>query len=120
MNYEIKLVNGKTIAVIKDESALIKDVQSALDLIATISYESGAEAIVLLKENITEDFFDLKTKIAGDILQKFTNYKMKLAVIGDFSNYTSKSLKDFIFESNKQGNILFLPTVQNALDVFGK
>ncbi len=118
MNYEIINTKGKIIAVIEDEDILIKDVQSALDLIATVSYESGADALILSKSNITEDFFDLKTRIAGDILQKFTNYKMKLAIIGDFSKYTGKSLRDFIYESNKQGNILFKSKLQDAVDVF--
>jgi len=118
VNYEIINTKGKIIAVIEDEDILIKDVQSALDLIATVSYESGADALILSKSNITEDFFDLKTRIAGDILQKFTNYKMKLAIIGDFSKYTGKSLRDFIYESNKQGNILFKSKLQDAVDVF--
>lgn len=53
-----------------------------------------------------EKFFDLKTKIAGDVLQKMINYNKRIAIIGDYSHYTSKSLRDFIYESNK-GNVMF-------------
>ncbi|MEC3460142.1 DUF4180 domain-containing protein, partial [Bacillus thuringiensis] len=51
----------------------------------------------------------------GDILQKFINYKVKSAIIGDFSIYTSKSLKDFIYECNKVNDIFYLATEQQAI-----
>ena len=59
----------KEIAIIRDNEILIKDVQSALDLIATVNFETGCYRIILNKSAICEDFFDLKTKLAGDILQ---------------------------------------------------
>ena len=36
-----------------------------------IKYETGCNKIILNKEAITEEFFILSTKIAGEILQKF-------------------------------------------------
>lgn len=95
---------------------MITDVQSALDFMATVSYETGSNHIILNKSAIIEGFFDLKTKLAGEILQKFVNYHMKLAIVGDFSVYTSKSLKDFIYESNKGKHIFFLPDEKQAIE----
>lgn len=46
--------------------------------------------------------------IAGDILQKFVNYGIKLAIFGDFSKYTSKPLKDFIYECNQGQDVFFV------------
>lgn len=63
--------------------------------------------IAINKSLISESFFDLKTRLAGDILQKFINYRVKIAIIGDFSMYTSKSLKDFIYECNKGKDIFY-------------
>ncbi|MFG6395240.1 MAG: DUF4180 domain-containing protein [Lachnospiraceae bacterium] len=57
----------------------------------------------------------LSTKIAGEILQKFTNYHIKIAIYGDYSCYTSKPLKDFIFESNKGSNFFFVASKEEAL-----
>jgi len=74
----------------------------------------GAGKIILHKMIINPDFFDLKTGFAGEILQKFSNYKVKLAIIGDFSSFTSKSLRDFILESNKHGHINFVSTIDEA------
>jgi len=57
----------------------------------------------------------LTTKLAGEILQKFINYDVKLAIVGDFSVYTSKSLKAFIYECNKGKDIFFLSDENQAI-----
>ncbi len=54
--------------------------------------------------------------IAGEILQKFINYHAKLAIIGDFSGYTSKPLKDFIYESNNGKDVFFVGSEQEAVE----
>ena len=51
--------------------------------------------------------------MAGEILQKFSNYRMKLAIIGEFEKYKSKSLKAFITESNR-GNLIFFAPDRDA------
>ena len=104
---EIKkvVIDGINIAVIRNDKVLISDVQSALDTMATVQNEVDAKHIIIHKSLISEDFFDLKTRLAGDILQKFINYKVKIAIV-EVSMYTSKSLKDFIYECNK-GNDIF-------------
>ena len=108
-------VNGVHIAVIQSKNKLITDVQSALDLMATVRYEADCDRIMIRKSAISEEFFDLKTRLAGDILEKFVNYHIKIAIIGDFSAYTSKSLKDFIYECNKGRHIFFLPNEEEAI-----
>ncbi|HDR4724436.1 DUF4180 domain-containing protein [Bacillus cereus group sp. Sample62] len=115
---EIKklVIDGINIAVIKNDKVLISDVQTALDFMATVQYEVDAKHIIIDKSCISESFFDLKTRLAGDILQKFINYKVKIAIIGDFSMYTSKSLKDFIYECNKGKDIFYLATEQQAIE----
>lgn len=107
--------NNIEIAIVNSNEILIIDVQSALDLIATVSYEAGCDRIILNKSAIVEDFFHLKTKLAGEILQKFINYHVKIAIVGDFSIYESKSLKDFIYESNNGKDIFFLPDEIQAI-----
>jgi hypothetical protein len=111
--------NNIEIASISSNDLLITDVHSALDFMATVKYEAGCTHIILNKSAICEDFFNLKTKLAGDILQKFINYQIKLAIVGDFSVYTSKSLKDFIYESNNGNSIFFLSNEQQAIEKLG-
>ncbi|GAE31631.1 DUF4180 domain-containing protein [Halalkalibacter hemicellulosilyticus] len=108
--------NNIEIAVVTSSEILIKDVQSALDFMATVAYETGCNRIILNKSALCEGFFHLSTKLAGEILQKFINYHVKIAIIGDFSVYSSKSLKDFIYESNSGKDIFFFPNEKQAID----
>ncbi|MBZ9685799.1 DUF4180 domain-containing protein [Clostridium estertheticum] len=108
--------NDVEIAVVSSSEILITDVQSSLDFMATVNYEVGCDRIILNKSSICEDFFNLRTRLAGEILQKFINYQIKIAIVGDFSVYSSKSLKDFIYESNKGKNIFFLSNEKQAVD----
>lgn len=100
--------NGRVIALIDSDQPLITDAASALGLLADVRYETGADRIALNRQALSESFFILSTCLAGEVLQKFINYHAKLAVYGDFSEYTSKPLRDFIRESNR-GNDIFSP-----------
>ena len=103
---EKKIVND--IVIVKSNEIIIKDIQSAIDFIMTIKYETDCNKIALNKEAIIEDFFILSKGLAGEILQKFINYQIKFAIYGDYSKYTSKPLKDFIYESNNGKDIFFI------------
>lgn len=120
MNTKTEERNGQVVAVVNSSDKIILDVQSALDFIASIQYETGSNRVALNKEAISEDFFILKTKLAGDILQKFINYKVKIAIYGDFSSYTSKPLKDFIYESNNGNDIFFVTSEDEAIEMLSK
>lgn len=106
-------LKGTNIAQIISDKIVINDTQDALDLIANAGY-LGSRKIIIHEKNIAPDFFDLKTKIAGEILQKFSTYGFQLAIVGDFKKYNSKSLSDFIYESNKYGRINFASSVDEA------
>jgi hypothetical protein len=85
---------------------------------ANIGYLYDSNKIILHKENLHEAFFDLSSGLAGGILQKFSNYRVQLIVVGDFSQLASKSLKEFILESNKGHQVNFLPTISELLQRF--
>lgn len=106
-------LNGSFFAEIQPDQLLINSVQDAVDVMMDCYYQ-GADLIVLKKSQLTPDFFDLKTKLAGEILQKFSTYRIKLAIVGDFSGYTSKSLQDFIHESNQGKHVNFVRDLEAA------
>ena len=104
------------IAVIYSEIPLITDAQSALDLTATVYCEHNVTKMVISKEAISEDFFKLSTGFAGDIVQKFVNYHFRVALVGDFSKYTSKPLRDYMFECNNGNHLYFVSNEQEAIE----
>jgi hypothetical protein len=59
---------------------------------------------------LSPEFFRLSSGLAGAVLQKFTNYQIRVAIIGEISEYTGKSapLRDFVAESNRRGQVRFL------------
>lgn len=116
MEIETVHKNNLSVAVVTAGEPVITDPQSALDLAMSVKYETGSTNIAINKEAITDDFFVLSTCLAGEILQKFTNYGIRLAIFGDFSKYTSKPLKDFIYESNKGNSFYFQPDRSSAID----
>ena len=116
MKTEVIKKNNIKVAVVSSDELLIADVQSALDLIMTVKYETDCTNIVINKEAVVKDFFVLSTCLAGEILQKFINYGVRFAIYGDFSEYTSKPLRDFMYESNKGKDIYFQPDASLAVD----
>jgi len=102
------------IAELNDVSFIISETQDALDLMAE-SGECNCDRIIVRETNMHPDFFNLKTGLAGDILQKFSNYRVRLAIIGNFSKHESKSLQDFIYESNKGNSISFVKNMNDAM-----
>jgi len=112
----LKILNekNKLIAEIISDEIVVNTPQDALDLMAEAGYY-GARSLILLESHFAPEFFDLSTKIAGEILQKFSNYRVKVAIIGAFEKYKSKSLKAFITESNKGNLIFFLPDKKTAI-----
>ncbi|MDR1599360.1 MAG: DUF4180 domain-containing protein [Oscillospiraceae bacterium] len=110
--------NGK-VAVIHSDAPIITDAQSALDLASTLFYEHECQSVAINKAAITEDFFKLSTGVAGEIVQKFVNYRFRLAIIGDFSGYTSKPLHDYMYECNKGKHLYFVGSEQAAIEKLG-
>lgn len=115
MNIAIDQRGNSKVAIVGSAEPVIRNVQDALDVMVTVFYNHECEKIVLSKSALTEEFFDLKTRLAGDILQKYMNYRVRLAIVGNFSGYTSKSLRDFMYESNQGKQVFFLEDQEEAL-----
>ncbi len=114
MNIIAHTINASEIAEVNSDQIIIHSTEDALDVMGNIYYQ-GFDKIILYQKDVTTEFFDLKNKMAGDILQKFSNYRIQLAIIGDFSTFTSQSLKDFIYESNQGKQVNFVATLEDAL-----
>ena len=109
--------NGIACAAVNSNEIVITDAQSALDVLMSAKYDIGTKNIVVDKKLITEDFFILSKGLAGEILQKYVNYGGRIAIYGDYSHYTSKPLKDFIYESNKGKDVFFVTTRDEAVEM---
>ena len=107
------------IAELEKGRATISSTGDMLDIMGDIGY-NGCSRLIVHAGDLSPDFFDLRTGLAGEVLQKFSNYRMRLAIVGDFSSLTSRSWRDFIRESNRGITVSFLPTLEEALSVLAK
>jgi len=110
---------GSKIAEFNSNEIILNIAQDALDLMV-IASEKDTNKIILHENNIHPDFFKLKSGLAGEVLQKFVNYHIKLAIIGDFHKYTSESLKSFITESNNGNQFFFVSNTSEAIEKLKK
>jgi len=114
---ELKYIetNNKTsIAELTDADIIISNAQDVLDIFGEL-IAVDCDRIIIHEGSLHTDFFNLKSGLAGDILQKFSNYKISVAFVGDFAKYKSKSLQDFIFESNNSSAVIFTENVASAI-----
>ncbi|GAA1218741.1 hypothetical protein GCM10009665_05900 [Kitasatospora nipponensis] len=89
----------------------------ALDVVGSALHH-GAHWVAVPAERFDDGFFQLRSRLAGEILQKFANYRLGLAVIGDISRHlaTGTALPDLIRESNRGHQAWFLPDAQALHD----
>jgi len=96
-----------------EEGEEIRQVSDFLDILA--SSEGGT--LVLDRLSLDEAFFDLKTGLAGDCLQKVSNYRRRLVVLGDFRDIASRAFQAFLYESNRTGKVVFADSVERAVEL---
>ncbi|MDR3095271.1 MAG: DUF4180 domain-containing protein [Bacteroidales bacterium] len=102
--------------MITDEIS-INTVDDILDLIVNVHYQANCDSVIIERRSFNPHFFDLKTGLAGEMLQKVTTYKLRMGIVGDFTDINSKSFHDFIYESNKNRQIVFTDTMEKAMEM---
>ena len=100
-----------TLPVAYTAGKVVRDDRDAVDLIAEAHYEHQAEWVLLPVDLLPPDFFRLQTGVAGAIAQKFVNYRMHLAIVGDVSAHedVSEAFRDWVREANEGRNLWFVP-----------
>lgn len=102
------------ISVLESIRTPISTVQDALDLITDANYQ-GTQNIIIKREHLHKDFFDIQTNLANDIMKKIVNNYKYLVVVGDYSDLKKRSWLDFMTESNRVGRIMFVEDTQTAV-----
>lgn len=115
MNHVLHIFHGEQVAEVSINNPVIQTAQEFLEAMMNLP----ADIIVIHQATLHESFFDLRSGLAGDILQKVVNYSRRLAIVGDFTHYTSKSLQDFIRESNRGNTVVFASTLHDAVEKLG-
>jgi hypothetical protein len=105
---EVRERAGVPVLVCDPDGPVVATEQDALDLIGA-AY-AGARVVAVPVTRLDPSFFTLGTRFAGEVMQKFVNYRLKLAVVGDISAHVAAStaLRDLVYESNRGRHIWFV------------
>ena len=107
------------IAEITHSGLLVVTPQDALEVMMSIG-TAGIRKIIFHQKNFAPEFFDLKSGLAGEVLQKASNYKMQIAIVGQFDAIQSSSMKAFIAESNRGRQNFFVGDVDSAVKMLAE
>ena len=85
--------------------------RDAIELIGE-ALSRHATLVLLPVERLADDFFRLRSGIAGAVIQKFVTYRLRLAIVGDISGHVAASaaFRDFVIEANRGHRVWFLET----------
>jgi len=98
---------------------IMRTPQDALDILAQ-DYGHGTGRFLLHETNFVPEFYDLKTGLAGEILQKFSNYSVKAAILGNFAAIVSPRFKEFMYECNRGKQLRFIKEEPEAVRWLGQ
>ncbi|HEX5566544.1 MAG TPA: DUF4180 domain-containing protein [Streptomyces sp.] len=108
----VQEIHGVPVLMCASEGEAIGGERDVMDLVGNAMYQ-GARWVVIPAGRFDETFFRLRTRVAGDIVQKFVNHRVGLVVLGDISRHTeaSTALRDFVRECNRGRQTWFLSDV---------
>jgi hypothetical protein len=102
-------LHGARVLEYSENSAMIQTPQDATDLIGE-ALAAKADWVYMPSTCLSEAFFQLKCGLAGEVVQKFANYQISLAVVGDVGpqSAASPALGDFVREANRGRHLWFI------------
>ena len=107
-------LHGQPVWLCAAEGLPLADEQAALDVIGA-ALGTDASWVAVPVDRLTDDFFVLRSGLAGAIVQKFANYRLRFVVIGDVSAQVAAStaLRDFVNEANRGRRLWLLPSLDD-------
>lgn len=100
MNYKVIEKDDKRYIEFASSEVQIRSEKDAIDIISAC-FENDVCLIMLHSEALDDDFFKLRTGVAGAILQKFVNYRFKVALVVSDDEKIKGKFKELLAETNK-------------------
>ena len=109
---QLTTIYGTSVLVMPEDGEPLGTVEAATEVIGDAAW-GDVEIVVIPVGRLTGDFFELKTRLAGEVTQKFANYRLQLAIVGDIESRANESvsLAAWVTESNRGRQLWFVPTL---------
>jgi hypothetical protein len=117
---QVELIHDTPVLVHASEGPAL-DARTVNDFLSA-AWSTDATWLAIPLERLGPGFLDLSTRIAGEVIQKFTNYRVGVAFVGDIAPWTqaSNSLRDFVHESNNGSAVWFVRDMAELSSRFAK
>jgi Domain of unknown function (DUF4180) len=104
----VEVLGGRNVLMAAAEGDPV-GVRGAADLIGD-ALGAGTRVVAIPATRLDPAFFDPKSGVAGEIAQKFVNYGLRLAILGDVSAHVARyeALAAWVRECNRGGHVWFL------------
>ena len=90
------------------------EIREPADIVKALGAAMESGGLLLDESRLGETFFDLRSGLAGEVLQKFTTYRVRLAiVVADASAYGPR-FSELVYEHRAHGAVRFFATEQLA------
>jgi hypothetical protein len=113
MNYQIREINNKKYIELISTSSPLSTENDALDLVA-LCIENATNLLMIHYVALSQDFFKLKTKVAGNMLQKFINYNIKATAIIPDDILHKGRFREMALETNKGNHFRMYEKIEEA------
>ncbi len=113
MPFKVQKTDNTTYIMWDSPDFIIRNEQDILDLIVGCG-ENETNKVMIYEANLSPDFFDLKTNLAGTLFQKMANYHLRGAGIISFDKIKSERFKELIFECNRGNLFRFFEDKESA------
>lgn len=98
----VREIGGLRVLVVDAEGTELARERDATDLLP-LAWEARAALVAVPAARMSPDFWRLPTGLLGAVVQKFVNYGVRLAFVGDLSAElaASRALTDYVREANR-------------------
>ena len=89
-------------------------IRSSKDVANALNATLGTPGLLLVEEELGPEFFDLRTGLAGELFQKFINYKQRIALVIARPEKYGERFAELAREHRTHNMIRFFSTVEEA------
>jgi len=106
-------MNEKRKVVIASDSGL--SIQSFSDIPDVLSASIGRAGLLLTESDLAQEFFDLRTGLAGELFQKSANYGLRVAIVVTDPEAYGERFSELVYEHASHNMIRFVRSKEQAI-----
>ena len=103
----------RVIVTASESGVVLRDLDSLNELMGAVY---GADGLLLTESDLAPEFFDLRSGLAGEALQKFTNYRVRVAIVVPDPGRYGPRVAELAFEHRRHNLIRFVASEAEALE----